>query len=109
MSNFICLDTKRNKCCVFHTELSFTELKKFIAKYGKVSHMQLPGYFSATNWMGRDDLERTLGCEKLSLTDKSIEYYGKYKGVDNDMGHVYPFTFFFDKIILCKRAKSFEI
>jgi len=58
---------------------------------------------SATNWMGSDNLERTLKLEKLALDEKiSLKLPIRITGEDSDMGHVYEWEIFVKEIFTTK-------
>lgn len=103
MNNYyLCINSKENKCCIFISPMGFNDLKNFIDKYPTLN---LPGEFDATNWGGRDDIDRTIVKENFKLTNNIINYSGYYKGQDYDMGHSYQFKFRFDKLVQVKKNK----
>lgn len=104
MNNYLCIN--EDKCCILTTELKFNELKEFINKY---KHTNLPGKFRSTNWLGNDDVDRTLKLNNWELTDKIITYDGVYRGCDYDHGHSYNFEFKFNKIVKIKKSKYHEL
>ena len=54
----------------------------------------------ATNWCGRDDINRTLSLINMKQTGRKIKLNKNitFHGTDSDMGHAYPWKFEIDEI-----------
>lgn len=90
------VNTKTNECICIYSEATYDMLKQNYGLYVKE--------YSATNWNGRDNLERTLRLNKLSLTANYFEHSETVRGADQDMGHRYDWSFTFDRVCEVKRV-----
>ena len=89
-------DTK--ECCLVESHATFEMLKENFDLYNVK--------FSATNWCGKDYLERVEKREGIKADfSQSFERFDKLEGCDYDCGHEYPWTFKYDKIV---KVEPFE-
>ena len=82
-----------NECCILFCLLPFNILIP--------SEIESSDFTSqATNWGGRDEIERTLDIINMKQTGKKIylDKKIKFEGADSDMGHTYPWKFEIDEI-----------
>lgn len=94
----IAYNSDTNECCLVKSNATFEMLEKDFDLYNVK--------FSATNWGGRDTLERTERQENIKADfSKSFEKSGILEGSDYDCAHEYPWTFKYDKIV---KVESFE-
>lgn len=85
---FLGLHKSGNSCCVLRCLLPFDALDPETLDRSDFTHY-------STNWCGCDSVERL--CEKLGIkpTGRKIclPKAITFRGVDDDMGHSYPWTF----------------
>ena len=87
------VDSKTNSCCKLSCLIPFNSLVPSEIEANDFTH-------SASNWCGRDEIERTLGFLKMKQTGKKIVLDKKieFRGADYDMGHTYNWEFEIDEI-----------
>lgn len=87
------VDSKTNNCCKLSCLIPFNSLAPSDIEASDFKH-------DATNWCGRDKIERTLGFLKMKQTGRKIILNEKitFRGVDYDMGHEYSWKFSIDEI-----------
>lgn len=93
----------QNRCCILNCLVPFEQLKP--------DQIEKEDFeYSATNWGGNDDIDRTLSISNLSVTGNSIELKEPIcvEGIDYDCGHQYPWEFEFSKIYETKNVEVFD-
>ena len=93
------VNTKENTCCIIECLLPFNQLKPDEIEDSDFN-------YSATNWCGRDDIQRTLSLENLTCTGNILKLPAPItvRGADSDMGHTCPWQFSFTEIHETKSA-----
>ena len=78
--------TNDNNCCVLYSLADFDLIKNNLEN---IESSDFTHY--ATNWSGKDLIERTLSKMQLSLTGREIKLLKPitFAGCDYDMGHEY--------------------
>ena len=95
---YLGLDKDIRNCIVLVTPYSFSELEK---DKEHITTSDFTSYYG-TNWCGHDDLVRTCNILDISIKDDDVIYLDKpivFTGVDDDMGHEYPWRFEVDSIV----------
>lgn len=85
---FLGMTADRKTACVLTCLLPFSELNAESIDVHDFHHR-------ATNWNGRDSVERTLSLQALRLTGREIKLKTPlvFYGQDSDMGHVHSWTY----------------
>lgn len=88
-----------NRCCVLTSLASFDMLME-----NKNDIDSSDFNYSATNWCGCDDIDRTCKLRNLHPTGRVLKLSKgiTHEGVDHDYGHEYPWAFTFDQIMEVK-------
>lgn len=84
------------RCCLLFTLASFEQL---IENKDDIDETDFA--YSATNWCGCDDIDRTCKLRGLHLTGRVLQlpHAILHGGSDYDYGHSYHWTFTFNKIM----------
>ena len=87
------VNTDKNTCCVLQCLLPFSWLIQSEIEKSDFS-------YSATNWSGNDDIQRTLAIKNLTRTGHIIKLPTPIivHGADSDAGLEHKWTFSFDEI-----------
>ena len=88
---------------ILETAYDFKTLRKNVEE---IEESDFTSY-SATNWAGYDEITRTLELKHLTPTGKKIvlDKPLRFKGKDDDMGHVYPWEVSLNEIWEVKENK----
>ena len=95
---FLGIDSN-NRCCVLTSLASFDMLME-----NKNDIDPSDFNYSATNWCGCDDIDRTCKLRNLHPTGRVLKLSKGIinKGTDYDCGHEYSWAFTFDRIMEVK-------
>ena len=87
---YLGLDSTGEYCCILESHLSFNVIKNNIQDLEETDFNH-----SATNWSGKDDLDRTIKLRKITLTGRKVllPHEMVFIGSDYDMGHEYGWKF----------------
>ena len=90
-----------SKCCILSSLVSFDTL---VENKNDIDASDFS--YSATNWCGCDDIDRTCKLQNIHLTGRVLQLPKNisYSGSDYDCGHNYSWTFKFDKIMEVERV-----
>lgn len=94
----IAVNTEKNLCTCIYSYATFKQLEE--------NYNNLHKEYTATNWNGCDEVERTLELKNLKLTGKTFKHMEVVVGVDHDMGHEYDWRFLFDTVMEVRKANS---
>lgn len=88
MKKYVMLGVNGNCCCELFSLLSFNNLIPDEIEASDFIH-------DATNWCGRDDINRTLGIICMKQTGRKIILDNPivFRGRDGDWGREYPWEF----------------
>ena len=91
----VAIATNGGRCCKIYSPATFKQLAEDYDLYAKS--------YSATNWCGQDDTDRTLKIDSLELTGEVFDISRTVRGCDNDHGHTYPWNFKFTRVHKVRR------
>lgn len=88
---YLGIDCTGKYCCILKTFLSFEQMVM------NANDLEASDFLhEATNWCGKDDVERTLEIKKWKIKDHYFFNLPKpivFKGYDEDIGNKYKWTF----------------
>ena len=87
----LAVDSSTLQCSLIYSPATYAQLKQNFDLYNK--------HFSATNWGGRDDIDRACNLHNIKPTGNKFKYSGVETGADPDHGHFYSWEFEYDEIM----------
>jgi len=94
--------TSDDKACILYSIATFDMLSK------QIDCIEASDFIHrATNWCGKDEINRTLSLNSYILTGREItlQHQIVFTGIDNDMGHEYEWSINVVKIAEVKELK----